>query len=325
VKVCVFEWLSGGGCWLDRQTLPGVDAERSAILIQGRSMREAFAADLSRAGHEVFVLHDSRLESRSAERIFTSFIASASDLKPVLVDLALQSDAVFLVAPETGGRLLSVCQWFDGLPVSLRSPDADFVELASDKYATSKRLAAHGVPVPMACQFRDVWRLLEGNQIRFPLVSKPNDGAGSECVKRIASYDELDKLQAAENLLFEPFVPGIPASVSVLHYGESFELLPATRQLFDAEPFGQYVGAEYPLPPHLAARAADLATRVVRALPPTRGYYGIDMVLGETSHAEDHAIEINPRLTMSYLKLRQICHFNIADRILKKLAQPTVS
>jgi predicted ATP-grasp superfamily ATP-dependent carboligase len=109
----------------------------------------------------------------------------------------------------------------------------------------------------------------------------------------------------------------------VLHSIDSYELLPPTQQLFDAAPFGQYIGAAYPLEPLLADRATALAAKVVQALPPTRGYFGIDMILGEHPDSPDYAIEVNPRLTMSYLKLREVCGFNIADRIVNRLTSPT--
>jgi predicted ATP-grasp superfamily ATP-dependent carboligase len=45
------------------------------------------------------------------------------------------------------------------------------------------------------------------------------------------------------------------------------------------------------------------------------GYIGVDMVVGR-SEAEDAVIEINPRLTTSYVGLRTICQENLAQAML---------
>ena len=58
-----------------------------------------------------------------------------------------------------------------------------------------------------------------------------------------------------------------------------------------------------------------LALRVVDVLPPSVGYLGIDLVLGETE-AADRIIEINPRLTTSYVGLSQLTKGNLAEAML---------
>jgi predicted ATP-grasp superfamily ATP-dependent carboligase len=44
-----------------------------------------------------------------------------------------------------------------------------------------------------------------------------------------------------------------------------------------------------------------------------QGYVGVDLVLGAAEDASgDHAIEINPRLTTSYIGLRRLSRNNLA-------------
>jgi predicted ATP-grasp superfamily ATP-dependent carboligase len=64
----------------------------------------------------------------------------------------------------------------------------------------------------------------------------------------------------------------------------------------------------------LADRAAALARRAITALPATVGYVGIDIVLGRDPHgSEDTVIEVNPRLTTSYVGLRAAAQSNLAE------------
>ena len=55
-----------------------------------------------------------------------------------------------------------------------------------------------------------------------------------------------------------------------------------------------------------------LARAAVRAIAGLRGYVGVDLVLGEDAV---RCIEINPRLTTSYIALRRVARLNLAHSI----------
>ncbi len=60
------------------------------------------------------------------------------------------------------------------------------------------------------------------------------------------------------------------------------------------------------MPTGLAERATELAMRAISALPPLTGYAGVDLVLGDDPDGTaDVVIEVNPRLTTSYVGLRR--------------------
>jgi predicted ATP-grasp superfamily ATP-dependent carboligase len=60
-----------------------------------------------------------------------------------------------------------------------------------------------------------------------------------------------------------------------------------------------------------------LARRATDSLPETLGYIGVDLMLGEDAgSADDRIIEINPRLTTSYIGLRAAARTNLAMAIL---------
>jgi predicted ATP-grasp superfamily ATP-dependent carboligase len=67
----------------------------------------------------------------------------------------------------------------------------------------------------------------------------------------------------------------------------------------------------------LTRRAQRLAVAAVAALPPTVGYVGVDLVLGEADDGRDDVvIEVNPRLTTSYVGLRRLVRGNLAAAML---------
>jgi predicted ATP-grasp superfamily ATP-dependent carboligase len=93
--------------------------------------------------------------------------------------------------------------------------------------------------------------------------------------------------------------------------------LPPCRQLLSDDGRFHYLGGECPLSDNLAARAQRLAARAVGMVPGLRGYVGVDLVLGDAADdSRDQIIEINPRLTTSYIGLRTLAGGNLAKAIL---------
>jgi hypothetical protein len=157
----------------------------------------------------------------------------------------------------------------------------------------------------------------------FPVVWKPNDGCGSTATFLIRDRFELASAKASlaaecgGPMILQQFVPGRAASVALLIGAAGiFPLVPCFQHLSDDGRF-RYLGGRLPIPPALAERAVRLAMRAVEAVPRLRGYVGVDLVLGDAADgSEDYAIEINPRLTTSYVGLRELADFNIAEALL---------
>ena len=68
----------------------------------------------------------------------------------------------------------------------------------------------------------------------------------------------------------------------------------------------------------LANRASQLAERALDALPPALGYVGVDLILGKARDgSQDNVIEVNPRMTTSYVGLREATPDNLAKAMLE--------
>lgn len=182
-------------------------------------------------------------------------------------------------------------------------------------------------------------RLIGGNP-DLSLVLKPRDGAGSQGVRGLGKAFSIDDLpHNPEMWRMERFCPGTAASIAAL-CGEagpiilppcgqslgnpcittSFQSSGATAVLpSSASADGQFIycGGWLPLPAEYAERAQRLARAAIATLPDPRGYIGLDLVLGaDSAGRDDVVIEINPRLTTSYIGLRAATHDNLAAAML---------
>jgi predicted ATP-grasp superfamily ATP-dependent carboligase len=263
--------------------------------------------------------------------------------------LARRVAHTLVIAPEFDDLLYTRCLWAQQEGSDLLGPSPETVRQAGDKLELARRLRAAGVPTPPA-------ELLGAAQPAFPAVCKPRHGAGSQATFLVRDAVELAECLAGSvaegwggERIVQPHVPGLAVSVAFLAGPGRLLALPAGEQMLSADGRFRYRGGRLPLPPDLAQRARALAERVVRALPGLAGYFGVDLVLGEPAgpswegqpclsssrgaggppaaspqqasrphHDEpgDVVIEINPRLTTSYVGLRALADFNLAEALL---------
>jgi predicted ATP-grasp superfamily ATP-dependent carboligase len=235
-------------------------------------------------------------------------------------ELARSADWTLVIAPEFDGILAERCRQVEESGGRLLGPSSAAVRLTADKLDLARHLRAAGVPTPQCTQ--------AGGTAVFPAVLKPRDGAGSQATFIIGNEGETTRClrqAAAEGwrgeLILQTFVPGTAASVAFLvGPGRCVSLLPAAQHLSDDGRF-RYLGGSVPLPDGLRERAVTLGRRAVEAVPGLRGYVGVDVVLGE----EDSVIEINPRLTTSYVGLRALAKTNLAEAMLRIAAGEEVA
>lgn len=240
-------------------------------------------------------------------------------------ELAAAADCTLAIAPEFDRILAERCRWVLEAGGRLLGPSPNAVELTADKLRLAAHLRAQGVPTPPCATIADGdphTRL-----IRFPAVLKARYGAGSQSLCLVPSRGELGTcrgrlLQEAPGaeLVLQPLVEGLPASAALL-VGPDMEipLAPAAQHL-SADGRFRYLGGTVPLPLPLAQRARRLARRAVRAVSGLHGYVGVDLVLGPDGPRGDRVIEINPRLTTSYIGLRALTRDNLADILLRVVA-----
>lgn len=317
MRVFLYEYITGGGTLHDA----AAPAPAGSLLAEGLAMITALASDFARLSDVTpVVMRDARLPRLAVDRLESHDVDSPQADYDLFLRLAAACDAAVIIAPELDDVLLGRVCAAEHAGAALLSPGADLVRLAADKHDTAEHLRARGVPAPRGVGIASG----QPAPADFPLpaVRKPRRGAGSVDVKLVTEQpSDTDPWLTTEPLRLEEYLPGMAVSVAVLRGPRQACILPACAQRLTADGAFHYQGGALPLPAELAGRAHRLALSVVAALPVWCGYLGIDLVLGPAADgSRDAVIEINPRLSTSYVGLQALAECNLAGAMLSLAA-----
>jgi predicted ATP-grasp superfamily ATP-dependent carboligase len=310
MHVFLYEWITGGGLVDESGRLP------SSLLAEGSAMISALAADfLKSEGCEVTVLRDLRLTELPLPRCNVIDIHSAPHGAEEFDRAVVAADWTLVVAPEFDGILRQRVAQVRAVGGRSLNASYEFIALASDKHETAARWQDAGVPVPPG-------RLIAADDpklpadFQYPAVLKPIDGAGSQHTLLVHGHTDEPPPYPWQRRL-EEYRPGRAASVAFICGEAMRQSLPPCWQNQSTDGRFTYRGGSLVREPVLAERATSLALRALDALPPALGYVGVDLVLGDAPDgSDDVAIEVNPRLTTSYVGLRAVMKQNLAQAML---------
>lgn len=248
--------------------------------------------------------------------------------KDIFLYLLKHCDAALIIAPESSGILSRLSAQVEKEGVVLLGSSASATAIAGDKEACGKILSLADLPIPETCtaDFDSASRLAE--KMGFPLVLKPLDGVSAEGVCLAAgpadippALEHLRNVTSHDTILLQTCAEGIHASVSLLVSGNRCLPLSLNRQMIQPGIPFEYRGSEVPFNHAMAAWAMELASLAAGSVSGLKGYVGVDLVIGADSI---RLIEINPRITTSYIGLRQVCRLNPAKMIYEACVHGTL-
>jgi predicted ATP-grasp superfamily ATP-dependent carboligase len=318
IRVLLYEFVTGGGLY----QLGWRNPPAESLLHEGQAMIQALAEDFAHLPKvELVLLRDRRLSPLPLAQCEQHEVGDAEHETCQLSELASQCDWAVLIAPELEGVLLDRCRLIEDSGGRLLSPNSGLIEWTSDKSETCRRWGQANVAVPASCELHR--GQLPPTDFGFPAVLKPPDGAGSMGLQRIDQVSDLGlALWPSDPMRLERFCPGGPASIALIGGpGRQRVLLPPCRQILSNDGRFSYLGGQLIGEGNLRRRAEQLGEQAASILEDFVGYVGIDLVLGAAPDgSDDVAVEINPRLTTSYVGLRHAVQENLA-KVMLDLAQ----
>jgi hypothetical protein len=321
LRLLVYEHVSGGGFADELIT--------ASVLSEGFGMLRTLISDFKAAGHNVTTTLDSRI-ARLNPPIAADCVVPVFSLHETQVNIhkiAESADCAYVIAPETDGVLQSLVDLVEQTGVASLNCPVGTIEKVSDKIVFYEFMRKLGLPLPemlifsVADDLKEIKKAVRGG-LNFPVIFKPSDGVSCSGVSVVRNEEQVagavDKIKvssSSKRFLVQELIKGVATSVSLLSTGSNAMSISLNRQdvtIETPEACSSYSGGAAPFGHPLQAEAFEVAEKLVKSVPDLRGYIGVDFVLTED---EAVAIEVNPRLTTSYVGLRSVVNFNPAQAI----------
>jgi tyramine---L-glutamate ligase len=322
LRIIVYEHVSGGG-YAGQVVSP-------SVLSEGFAMLRTLTSDFKSAGHEITVLLDARISKLnppiSADCIVPIFYND--EPKKFLASIAKINEAVYVVAPETGQTLYSLVALVEQTGKVSLNCESSAIQKVADKTVLYDILKKNRLPTPKTLVLNMNDSLAEVKQsikskLTYPLMFKPADGvscSGLSLLKEDGLLENaIEKLKATstnEHFMIQEFIEGEAASVSLLcakGKAVAISLNHQTVKVGGPAEVSSYEGGAVPFDHPLKQKAFAVAEKTVGSFVGLRGYVGVDLVLTKNKL---FVVDVNPRLTTSYVGLSRIANFNGAQAII---------
>lgn len=305
MKILVFEAVSSGL----------IKEFKSDILCEALAMLIYIIKDLMELGHNISTVLNNKLLTFFHFNWWKNIdiIKTEKILINELKRLADKFDAIYIIAPETDDMLYNLVSYFEGKHMN-SSPLA--IKQISDKGKLAEEMLKKGVKVPKTIILSkpSVKSIL--NYIRdlnYPVVIKPRSGVGCEGLTILNKREDVERkckflIKRYETIIIQKFISGIPASISLVTDGSKYIILSVNRQFIRFSKAGYYGG--YTPIKHIDMQQINLiASRIIKTYKGLKGYIGIDIVISKNGI---YLVEVNPRLTVSYIGISRILNINPA-------------
>ncbi|MEJ2454801.1 MAG: ATP-grasp domain-containing protein [Candidatus Thiodiazotropha sp.] len=308
MRVFVFEYITGGGM-LD-SPLP------SSLAEEGDMMLKALVSDLMELPHiEVVATRDARLGKPDLPIEF-HMLNGLDEFFETWLQCIAWSDAVWPIAPEYAEILKHISETVISQGKLLLNSPPQAVQVTSSKLATSRLLGEHGIPVVPTYRFEEILPNRPGSW-----VVKPDDGVGCQGIRICRDRDDLcrqfESLPMGKEYVIQPFVHGTPTSLNVLaHNGEGVVLSVNHQRVAMTDTGFVLLGCVVNGCLDERDRFYQIGRSVVAALPELWGLIGIDII--DTGDGLQ-VLEVNPRITTSYVGLKESTGINPAALVLDLL------
>lgn len=321
MNLAIIECFSGGNYAGQKMS--------SSILCEAYGMVRSLVSDCKIAGHHVTTLMDSRLRAFNApnEADKISSVSSPQEFYSKLVEISGQVDAVYVIAPESGQVLEKLVEYVVDSGGTSLNCEYDGIKRVSNKMTVYETLKKRGTKI-VETVLLDVDEKIDNiihliKDLEYPMIFKPLDGVSCEGLSIVKDRSEIVeavkkvmRTSLSKQFIAQKLVKGKASSACIISNGDKVLSMTLNRQFVNlASPKEQsgYYGGSVPFDHKLEDRALMAAKKAVEVLSGLKGYVGVDMILTDE---EPVIIEVNPRLTVSYIGLRKIMNFNQAEAII---------
>ena len=218
---------------------------------------------------------------------------------------------------------------------TLLSIDLDGISFGTSKFETYNYLIKSNVKTPTTFLIPKKQKapskdfiLEKFKELSTPIIIKPNDGVGAESIFYIKSENQLlnffnnfdQCIDPSRDYILQEYIEGEDLSASLIGTVSKPLILSINNQNINitSQNSSEYIGGSTPI--KNINQIKSKLKKILKKLDLSmfQGYFGLDFIL--KADGTIYLIEINPRLTTSYLGIRNITDSNIVSFIFEAIS-----
>ena len=325
-NIFLFEFVSGGG--FNQVDIP------TSLFCEGYGMLRSIIADFKLLDFEISTLLDYRIQKSLSKYLKADFIEqveSHDNYIKKFKKFVKETEYCFIIAPEFSNILFDLTKIVKDNDKKLLSVDLEGIKLGTSKIKTYKFFKANNANTPRTYlipskngKLDKDYIIQKFKKLKSPIVIKPEDGVGAENIFYFESkqqiidffYDQDENLEIRRNFILQEFIEGRDLSVSLIGNSNNHIILSVNAQNLQIKNLkgeSEYFGGHTPVENYKQiSNTLNILFDKIN-LSKFSGYYGIDFI--EKADKSIYFIEINPRLTTSYIGIRNVIDNNPAELI----------
>ncbi|MEE9377113.1 MAG: ATP-grasp domain-containing protein [Candidatus Lokiarchaeia archaeon] len=326
--IFIFEFVSGGG--FSQIKIP------NSLFCEGFGMLRSIIADFKVLDFEIYTILDHRIFflSNFLQADIVRKVNENDNYTTIFKDIVNKCHYTFIIAPETSNILYNLTKIVKNCNKTVLSTNLNGIKYGTSKIKTYKLFKSRKILSPRTysiphkkTHFDKDFIIQKFKKLKSSIVIKPEDGVGAESIYYFEKESQLlnflkeidTNLDKNRSYILQEFIDGMNLSTSVIgapHIDENPIILSVNSQDINIKNLTpEYLGGYTPLSNYKELiEKLSLILKKINILK-IEGYFGIDFV--EQHNGSFHFIEINPRLTTSYIGLRNIINLNCAELIFK--------
>ncbi len=302
MRLFVTEFITGGG--FANHPLP------EGLKQEGLLMLNSVLADCSRINNiQLTTCLDPRI-TLDKNNVDTCSIENSADYMRQVSQLASGNDYTWVIAPESAGVLESVVAQLSEENIATINCSAESVRMTGDKIKCAMQLSAAQIDTVINLSMDEV------QQYQQTVVIKRRFGVGCEGLKICDSgVLALECIDDFNQWVVQPYVVGEHLSLCLLCYASKAKILTCNKQIF-SEGQSPKLKACQVNAVSINQQIEILVKNIAEAFPGLTGYVGVDLIKSSDAYV---VIDINPRLTSSYIGLSEVLTDNPAELCIRTI------
>lgn len=237
----------------------------------------------------------------------------------------IEYEYCLFVAPEDNQIQYNITKILEKHNITLLNSGSHASFITSSKNRTYKKIPDSILKIPsQLTKLEDIKKVIEEHDFnKNKLVIKPDDKTSSELIFILEKESNLDKIiqEYKENnvkkVLIQDFIEGIDISVSLVANKDNVTFLSINRQNI-VKHNGKLIfkGCQTRIENSLEDEIIKISKKIIKSIYGLKGFIGIDYII---SNSKIYFVEINARLTTSFITLSETCNENLTEAIIKHI------